>query len=64
MFFSLFTPLCAWITGLESDLQTTDRIAAEVIRRLRNDPSDPLPVKIDQQFGDNLLWIGKFDPLQ
>jgi len=44
-----------WVctSGLEEDLATTDRIAAEVVRKL----IDEAPAEISQQYSDNLLWI-------
>jgi urocanate hydratase len=42
-------------SGLESDLDTTDRIAAEVITELSKNASE----KSKKQYKDNLLWITK-----
>lgn len=46
-----------WVccSGLHEDLQTTDKIAAEVIKKLRISAQEV----VDQQLRDNLLWIEK-----
>eukprot|EP00727_Mastigamoeba_balamuthi_P000624 m51a1_g10559 hypothetical protein (683) ;mRNA; r:22-2410 len=51
--FGPFRWVCA--SNDEADLAATDRIAADVIRRLAAEPG--LPAVLAQQYADNLLWI-------
>ena len=48
-----------WVccSGQKSDLDTTDRIAAEVLKRLKVDA----PPEIQGQMNDNILWIENAD---
>ena len=49
--FGPFRWVCS--SGLEKDLETTDKIAAEILEQLAADA----PVEIKQQLTDNLQWI-------
>jgi len=49
--FGPFRWVCA--SGKESDLETTDRIACEVLEEIRANS----PVEIQQQMADNIQWI-------
>ncbi|MBT4774405.1 MAG: urocanate hydratase [Crocinitomicaceae bacterium] len=49
--FGPFRWVCA--SGKESDLETTDRIACEILEEIRSNS----PVEIQQQMADNIQWI-------
>ncbi|KAN0026895.1 hypothetical protein ACTFIV_001628 [Dictyostelium citrinum] len=48
-----------WVctSGNPKDLETTDRIAKELIEKLRSQPG--VPKNVQQQFNDNHLWISQ-----
>ena len=46
--------------GQHADLAVTDKIAAEVIRRIRETCGHEFSAKVDGQFKDNLMWIGRY----
>jgi urocanate hydratase len=49
--FGPFRWVCA--SGKESDLETTDRIACEVLKKIKANS----PIEIQQQMADNIQWI-------
>ncbi|EGC35480.1 hypothetical protein DICPUDRAFT_47700 [Dictyostelium purpureum] len=48
-----------WVctSGKPEDLETTDRIARELIEKLRS--AEDVPKNVEQQFNDNHLWISQ-----